>query len=99
MFLSIKELPYHLEQLLDNNRLTRCLLEWPVFERLFSEDFSVDLLRSWQKVIVDSLYNTIHVKGMKLRGFCIVVLLERSRVYMIYMPSVLNIAMQGKLVN
>ncbi|XP_028414822.1 telomerase protein component 1-like isoform X3 [Dendronephthya gigantea] len=44
-----EELPYHLEQLLDNNRLTRCLLEWPVFERLFSEDFSVDLLRSWQK--------------------------------------------------
>ncbi|CAB3986857.1 Hypothetical predicted protein [Paramuricea clavata] len=44
-----EELPYHLEQLLDNNRLTRCLLDWPVFERLFSEDFSVDLLRSWQK--------------------------------------------------
>lgn len=44
-----EELPYHLEQLLDNNRLTRCLLEWEVFERLFSEDFSIDLLRSWQK--------------------------------------------------
>lgn len=44
-----QELPYHLEQLLDNNRLTRCLLEWEVFERLFSEDFSIDLLRSWQK--------------------------------------------------
>jgi len=25
-------------------------LEWEVFERLFSEDFSIDLLRSWQKV-------------------------------------------------
>ena len=45
-----QELPYHLEQLLDNNRLTRCLLEWEVFQRLFSEDFSIDLLRSWQKV-------------------------------------------------
>lgn len=44
-----EELPYHLEQLLDNNRLTRCLLEWEVFQRLFSEDFSIDLLRSWQK--------------------------------------------------
>lgn len=44
-----EELPYHLEQLLDNNRLTRCLLEWEVFERLFNEDFSIDLLRSWQK--------------------------------------------------
>lgn len=45
-----QELPYHLEQLLDNNRLTRCLLEWEVFGRLFNEDFSIDLLRSWQKV-------------------------------------------------
>lgn len=44
-----EELPYHLEQLLDNNRLTRCLLEWEVFGRLFNEDFSIDLLRSWQK--------------------------------------------------
>ena len=46
----LQELPYHLEQLLDNNRLIKCLLNWPVFERLFSEDFSIDLLRSWQKV-------------------------------------------------
>lgn len=45
-----QELPYHLEQLLDNNRLTRCLLEWEVFGRLFNDDFSIDLLRSWQKV-------------------------------------------------
>ncbi|XP_057298417.1 TPR repeat-containing protein DDB_G0287407-like isoform X1 [Hydractinia symbiolongicarpus] len=44
-----EELPYHLEQLLDNNRLIRCLLEWPVFNRLYNEDFSIDLLRSWQK--------------------------------------------------
>lgn len=44
-----EELPYHLEQLLDNNRLIRCLLEWPVFDRLYSEDFSIDLLGSWQK--------------------------------------------------
>lgn len=49
-FSSRQELPYHLEQLLDNNRLTRCLLEWEVFGRLFNDDFSIDLLRSWQKV-------------------------------------------------
>lgn len=30
--------------------MIRCLLDWPVFDRLFSEDFSIDLLRSWQKV-------------------------------------------------
>ncbi|XP_048581022.1 TPR repeat-containing protein DDB_G0287407 isoform X2 [Nematostella vectensis] len=44
-----EELPYHLEQLLDHNRLTRCLLDWEVFSRLYSEDFSIDLLRSWQR--------------------------------------------------
>eukprot|EP00794_Sanderia_malayensis_P017020 gene17020-18734_t len=44
-----EELPYHLELLLDNNRLIRCLIEWPVFNRLFSEDFSIDLLHSWRK--------------------------------------------------
>jgi hypothetical protein len=38
-----------LEQLLDHNRLTRCLLDWEIFERLYSEDFSIDLLSSWQK--------------------------------------------------
>lgn len=54
-----QELPYHLEQLLDNNRLTRCLLEWEVFERLFSEDFSIDLLRSWQKVRENLLLKTL----------------------------------------
>ena len=50
LFSPRQELPYHLEQLLDNNRLTRCLLEWEVFGRLFNDDFSIDLLRSWQKV-------------------------------------------------
>ncbi|XP_047125381.1 TPR repeat-containing protein DDB_G0287407 isoform X1 [Hydra vulgaris] len=42
-----EELPYHLEQLLDNNRLIRCLMDWDVFERLYSEEFSIDLLHSW----------------------------------------------------
>lgn len=59
-FRSYQELPYHLEQLLDNNRLTRCLLEWEVFERLFSEDFSIDLLRSWQKVN-EGLPQNLHI--------------------------------------
>ena len=59
IFIMRQELPYHLEQLLDNNRLTRCLLEWEVFERLFSEDFSIDLLRSWQKVRENLLLKTM----------------------------------------
>merc|ERR1719494_810557 len=41
-----EELPYHLEALLDNNRLIQCLMDWEVFHRLYSEDFSIDLLRS-----------------------------------------------------
>ncbi|XP_057298336.1 TPR repeat-containing protein DDB_G0287407-like [Hydractinia symbiolongicarpus] len=44
-----EELPFHLEQLMDDNRLMRCLLDWPLFNRLYNEDFSIDLLGSWQK--------------------------------------------------
>jgi hypothetical protein len=29
-----EELPYHLEKVLDNNRLMHCLLEWETFEQL-----------------------------------------------------------------
>ncbi|XP_066925783.1 telomerase protein component 1-like isoform X2 [Clytia hemisphaerica] len=61
-----EELPYHLEQLLDNNRLIRCLLEWPVFERLFNEDFSVDLLRSWQKAGGYSVASAMYKENLKV---------------------------------
>ena len=44
-----EELPYQLQQLLDSNRLTKCLLEWPIFNRLYDEDFAIDLLQAWQK--------------------------------------------------
>lgn len=44
-----EELPYHLERLLDNNRLIRCLMDWEVFDRLYSEEFSIDLLHSWRQ--------------------------------------------------
>lgn len=44
-----EELPYHLEQLLDNNRLIQCLMDWEVFERMYSEEFSIDLLHSWRQ--------------------------------------------------
>ena len=29
-----EELPYHLEKLMDNNRLVQCLMDWNVFERM-----------------------------------------------------------------
>ncbi|XP_066928434.1 TPR repeat-containing protein DDB_G0287407-like isoform X2 [Clytia hemisphaerica] len=44
-----EELPYHLENLLDNNRLIRCLMDWEVFNRLYSEEFSIDLLHAWRQ--------------------------------------------------
>jgi len=61
-----EELPYHLEQLLDNNRLIRCLLEWPVFDRLYSEDFSVDMLRSWQKAGGYAVASAMYKESLKL---------------------------------
>nr|XP_047125336.1 TPR repeat-containing protein DDB_G0287407 [Hydra vulgaris]XP_047125337.1 TPR repeat-containing protein DDB_G0287407 [Hydra vulgaris] len=61
-----EELPYHLEQLLDNNRLIRCLLEWPVFDRLYDEDFSIDLLRSWQKAGGYSVAAAMYKESLKL---------------------------------
>ena len=73
-----EELPYHLEQLLDNNRLIRCLLEWPVFDRLYSEDFSIDLLGSWQKAggyaVAAAMYKesltVLKQSSMTLVAFC-----------------------------
>ena len=61
-----QELPYHLEQLLDNNRLIRCLLEWPVFNRLFSEDFSIDLLHSWRKAGGYSVASALYKESCKV---------------------------------
>ena len=48
----LQELPYHLERLLDNNRLIRCLMDWEVFDRMYSEEFSIDLLHSWRQVVI-----------------------------------------------
>ncbi|RDD44588.1 Telomerase protein component 1 [Trichoplax sp. H2] len=43
-----EELPYHLEKLLDHSRLARCLLEWPIFEKLSADEYNIELLRSWR---------------------------------------------------
>ena len=44
-----EELPYHLELLAEEERLRHCLLEWDVFNQLYNEEHSFDLLRYWQK--------------------------------------------------
>ena len=44
-----EELPYHLELLGEQQRLRSSLLQWNIFNQLYSEDHSTDLLRYWQK--------------------------------------------------
>ena len=58
-FSLLQELPYHLEQLLDNNRLIRCLMDWEVFDRMYSDEFSIDLLHSWRQVRAPSFLFTV----------------------------------------
>jgi len=61
-----EELPYHLEQLMDNDRLIRCLLEWQVFNRLFSVDFSAELLQFWRKAGGYSVAAALYKESCKL---------------------------------
>ena len=51
---------------MDNDRLIRCLLEWPVFNRLFSIDFSVELLQSWRKAGGYSVAAALYRESCKL---------------------------------
>lgn len=60
-----QELPYHLEQLLDHSRLAACLVEWPMFDRLCEEQYSLDLLHSWRKVVP---YHTIQCNTSTTRS-------------------------------
>ena len=43
-----EELPYHLEKLNDNNRLQRCLSDWPMFNELYVEDRKLQLMAYWR---------------------------------------------------
>ncbi|XP_072035865.1 TPR repeat-containing protein DDB_G0287407-like isoform X2 [Amphiura filiformis] len=46
----VEEYPYQLVKIGDQDRLARCLIEWPVFDRLFEDDYSTELLAYWRKV-------------------------------------------------
>eukprot|EP00794_Sanderia_malayensis_P003244 gene3244-3725_t len=60
-----EELPYHLELLKNNDRLVKCLTEWPVFDRLYSQDFNIDLLHFWSKVGKYSIASAMYVDSCK----------------------------------
>nr|XP_006811881.1 PREDICTED: nephrocystin-3-like [Saccoglossus kowalevskii] len=45
----VEEYPYQLVKIGDKERLCSCLMEWPIFDRLYREDYSSQLLAYWRK--------------------------------------------------
>ena len=43
-----EEMPYHLEQLADDEGLVKCLVDWEIFECLYDDHFAVELIRFWK---------------------------------------------------
>ncbi|GFO48089.1 telomerase protein component 1 [Plakobranchus ocellatus] len=46
----VEEYPYHLSCLDDKFHLAQCLCEWRVFDRLYHEEYSSQLMAYWRKV-------------------------------------------------
>ncbi|XP_077998733.1 TPR repeat-containing protein DDB_G0287407-like [Glandiceps talaboti] len=46
----VEEYPYQLVKINDKDRLCKCLTEWTIFDRLYREDYSSELLSYWRKV-------------------------------------------------
>ncbi|XP_059178256.1 TPR repeat-containing protein DDB_G0287407-like isoform X2 [Physella acuta] len=46
----VEEYPYHLACLEDKFHLAQCLCDWPVFDRLYHEEYSSQLMAYWRKV-------------------------------------------------
>ncbi|XP_019645560.1 PREDICTED: TPR repeat-containing protein DDB_G0287407-like isoform X1 [Branchiostoma belcheri] len=44
----VEEYPYQLTKIGDHSRLAECLLEWDVFDHLYNEDYSSQLLAYWR---------------------------------------------------
>ncbi|XP_070560675.1 TPR repeat-containing protein DDB_G0287407-like [Ptychodera flava] len=45
----VEEYPYQLVKVDDKKRLCKCLTEWSIFDRLYREDYSTELLFYWRK--------------------------------------------------
>lgn len=46
----VEEYPYHLACLDDKFHLAQCLCDWKVFDRLYHEEYSSQLMAYWRKV-------------------------------------------------
>ncbi|XP_067678320.1 TPR repeat-containing protein DDB_G0287407-like [Haliotis asinina] len=46
----VEEYPYHLVCLDDKYRLAQCLCDWDIFDQLYNEEYSSQLLAYWRKV-------------------------------------------------
>ncbi|XP_022107201.1 telomerase protein component 1-like isoform X2 [Acanthaster planci] len=53
----VEEYPYQLVKTHDQERLARCLTEWPVLDRLFDEEYSSQLLAYWREIDKDGKYS------------------------------------------
>ncbi|XP_071945133.1 TPR repeat-containing protein DDB_G0287407-like [Antedon mediterranea] len=45
----VEEYPYHLVKIKDTVRLAKCLTEWPIFDQLFNNKYSSQLLAYWRQ--------------------------------------------------
>ena len=52
VFLVLQEYPYQLVCLDDKYRLGQCLCDWRVFDHLYNEEYSSQLLAFWRKVSI-----------------------------------------------
>ncbi|XP_038079413.1 telomerase protein component 1-like isoform X2 [Patiria miniata] len=52
----VEEYPYQLVKTHDQERLARCLTEWPMLDRLFDEEYSSQLLAYWREIDKDGKY-------------------------------------------
>lgn len=61
-----QELPFHLMQLLDNNRLLQSLLDWNMFESLYSSNLSkTKLFEYWREVGGYGVAETLYTKEVE----------------------------------
>jgi hypothetical protein len=61
-----EELPYHLEMMLDNSRLLRCILDWHTFDRLRSHAHKHELMRVCRVVGGYAVFSAAAVEQLKI---------------------------------
>ncbi|XP_013383728.1 NACHT and WD repeat domain-containing protein 2 [Lingula anatina] len=59
-----EELPFHLIELGDTNRLEKVLLDWAMFDRLYREDWSAQLHTYWRQVGDTDRMKTLYLEAL-----------------------------------